>query len=273
MNLPSVTYSEHEQKTMKINKKYLYFTIGILAILVVWSIISLIVNSKFLIPTPWDTAVEFFNLLKTSEFYTALGATALRSLIGFLIAVVVGLVLSILAYRYKALEKVFSPFMTVMRATPTMSFIFLLVVWFSPTVSPAFIGFVVVFPILYENFHTALNGVDKKLIEMSKVFRVDKATQIKTLYIPQSLPTMLAGVKSGISLNVKIVISAEVLASTAKSIGTQMQIAIQNTVATLFAWTIWAIILAFVFEGIVALLANLTLGKRLKQNRKTENTI
>ena len=255
---------------MKISKKHIYFLIGIVSILAVWLVISLIVNSKFLIPTPWDTAVEFFNLLGRSEFYTALGATTLRSLLGFFVAVVVALIFSVLSFRYKCLHNVFAPFMTIMRATPTMSFIFLLVVWFSPIISPAFIGFVVVFPILYESFYTAFCGVDKKLIEMSKVFKVDKATQIKTLYIPQSLAGVLSGIKSGISLNIKIVISAEVIASTAKSIGTQMQIAIQNTVATLFAWTIWAIILAFVLEGLVSLVGNLILHKKVKKPKLKE---
>lgn len=249
---------------MKINKKHLYFLIGIIAILLTWTIVSLIVNSKFLIPTPWDTIVEFFTLLTKAEFYSSLGATTLRSLLGFLVSVVVALLFSVLAYRYKALKSVFSPFMTIMRATPTMSFIFLLIVWFNPTISPAFIGFVVVFPILYESFLTAFEGVDKKLIEMSKVFKVDTVNLVKTLYIPQSLPGVLAGIKSGISLNIKIVISAEVIASTAKSIGTEMQIAIQNTVAGLFAWTLWAILLAFLFEGIVSLITKFVLPKRSK---------
>lgn len=266
MNPPSATYSEYEQRIMKISKKHIYFTIGIVAILVIWSVASIIVNSKFIVPTPWDTAVEFVKLVGKAEFYSALGATTLRSIIGFVVAVIFALIFSVLSFRYKALRSVFAPFMTVMRATPTMSFIFLLVVWFSPTVSPAFIGFVVVFPILYESFYTAFEGVDKKLIEMSKVFKVDKATQIKTLYIPQSLPGLLSGIRSGISLNIKIVISAEVIASTAKSIGTQMQIAIQNTVATLFAWTIWAIILAFVFEGIVVVISNAVSPKKVRKD-------
>ena len=248
---------------MNKNKKYLYFTLGILALLIIWTIVALIVNSKFLIPTPWDTAVEFVRLMGSGEFWVALGMTALRSIVGFVVAMVCALIFSVLGYRYKPLYTALTPLMTVMRATPTMSFIFLLVVWFNPTISPAFIGFVVVFPILYESFYTALDGVDKKLIEMSKVFRVDRKTSIKTLYIPQSLPGMLAGVKSGISLNIKIVISAEVIANTAKSIGAQMQIAIQHTVATLFAWTIWAILLAFLFEFIVNIIT-----KKLCPNRK-----
>lgn len=239
---------------MKLTKKHLYYLIGVIGILALWTIVALIVGSDLLVPTPWATIVSLFKLLTRPEFYSALGATTLRSIVGFTVAVVCGLIFSLLAYRYKALRSVFSPFMTVMRATPTMSFIFLLVVWLNPAISPAFIGFIVVFPILYESFVTAFEGVDKKLIEMSKVFDVPTTIKIKTLYLPQSLPGLLSGVKSGISLNIKIVISAEVIASTAISIGTQMQIAIQDTVANLFAWTIWAILLAFLFEGIVALI-------------------
>lgn len=249
---------------MKINKKHVYFFIGIIALLLVWTIVSLIVNSKFIIPTPWDTFAEFITLLTKLEFYSALLATTIRSLVGFIVAVIVALLFSVLAYKYESLRHIFTPFMTIMRATPTMSVIFLIVVWLSPIISPAFIGFLVVFPILYESFYTALLSIDKKLIEMSKVFKVNTSTKIRTLYIPQSIHGMLSGVKSGISLNIKIVISAEVIASTAKSIGRQMQIAIQNTVATLFAWTLWAILLAFLFEGIVALASKLVLPKQPK---------
>lgn len=249
---------------MKLTKKHLYYLIGIVAILLIWTILALIVGSDLLVPTPWATAVSFFSLLGEPIFYSALGATTLRSLLGFVVAVVFGLIFSVLAYRYKALRSIFSPLMTIMRATPTMSFIFLLVVWFNPTISPAFIGFIVVFPILYESFVTAFEGVDKKLIEMSNVFGVSTLNKIKSLYIPQSLPGLLAGIKSGISLNIKIVISAEVIASTAISIGTQMQIAIQDRVAGLFAWTIWAILLAFLFEGIVALISKCVTNKHSK---------
>ncbi|MDE5549024.1 MAG: ABC transporter permease subunit, partial [Clostridia bacterium] len=104
-------------------------------------------------------------------------------------------------------------------------------------------------------FYGAIQGVDKDLIVMSKVYKVDNKNQIFKMYLPQTLPMALTGIKSSVGLNLKLVIAAEVLAQTADSIGVHMQLSkINLDTATLLAWTVMAIILGAIFELIVILI-------------------
>ena len=76
------------------------------------------------------------------------------------------------------------------------------------------------------------------------------------MYIPQALPSVFTSIKSSIGLNLKIVISAEVIAQTADSMGLYMQLArINLDTAILLAWTVVAIVIGGIVESIVALVA------------------
>ena len=97
-----------------------------------------------------------------------------------------------------------------------------------------------------------MEGIDSGLIEMSKLYKVPVSTQIKELYVPSVLPYVFASVKSTLSFTVKIMVSGEVLANTAESMGNAMQIAkIYLDTAELLGWTVMAIALSYLLELIV----------------------
>lgn len=254
-----------------LSKKTLYTVIGIIGLVALWQIVALIVNSSVIIPTPVETVKEFINLLSSPTLFTALASTGLRAIIGFCLALLLSTIFAISAYAYSPIRSMLTPLITVLRATPTMSIILLAVIWFAPSVSPVFIGFLIIFPILYESIYNALFGVDKKLIQMSKVYDVSKKDRLLSLYLPSIRKSVLSGARSAISLNVKVVIAGEVLAYTAKSIGMQMYITkIDIATASLFGWTIWALILSFIFEGLVILVDYLTDPVRIRNRKRAK---
>lgn len=256
----------------KINQKVLYTTIGVISLLLLWQIVAMVISTSIILPTPIETATEFIKLFGENKLYLALLSTGLRTIIGFLFAFIVAGTLGTLAYLFPKFKYAFSPIVTVLRAVPTMSIILLAVIWFNPSVSPVFIGFLIIFPLLYERFSSALSSVDPKLIMMSKVYNVSLSDRITKLYIPSIRKDILSSAKSTISLNVKVVIAGEVLAYTAKSIGWQMYSAKLNIfTASLFAWTIWALVLSFLFEGLIVLLDKLTDPVRIRDRKKVNN--
>lgn len=254
-----------------LSKKTLYTLIGIVGLLLLWEIIAVIVNSSVIIPSPIETIREFFSLLSSPALLPALLSTGLRAILGFCLALLFGTAFAILAYAYSHIRTMLTPFVTVLRATPTMSVILLAVIWFEPSVSPVFIGFLIIFPLLYESIYNALLSVDKKLIQMSKVYGVSTKNRLKSLYLPSIRKSVLSGARSAISLNVKVVIAGEVLAYTAKSIGMQMYITkIDIATASLFGWTIWALILSFIFESLVLLVDYLTDPVRIRNRKRAK---
>lgn len=243
-------------------KKYgniIYPCIAAAAMLLLWFAAAAIIDKPLLLPTPAETVSELLLLLKSPLYWKAVSGTAGRSLLSFLIAVFSAAASSAAARFAPALEKLLDPVVTVLRAVPTMSIILITLIWLSSSVSPMLIAFLITFPILYQNFLAALKGVDGRLIEMCKVFKVSKSETVKSLYFPAVLPAALATVKSTVSLSLKVTIASEVMAQTRLSMGVYMQ---QSTIffetGRLLAWTVSAVLLSYLLELAVAGVEKLT---------------
>lgn len=238
--------------------KILNYTLPIataVAIVIIYAIISKVVGVELIAPSVGKTLKEFFALLGNGYFYKAVGGTLLRALLSYVLSFASAAVFSLLAKLCKPIRGVFVPIVALIRVLPTMSLILLALIWFDSFQSTILVAFCVIFPMLYTGFCDAIDGVDRELIEMSRVYGVDKRRTAAKLYIPQMLPAVLTIVKSSASLNLKLVIAAEVLAQTADSVGLHMQLSQNNLdTAALLAWTAVAILLGALIEGAVALI-------------------
>ena len=119
----------------------------------------------------------------------------------------------------------------------------------SAGVAPVIVAFLSLFPMLYTAFHSAILGVDEKLIEMSRIYKVPLKKQLVRLYIPSVLPTVVESSGAAFAFSLKLVVSAEVVARTARSIGTmiqEMQIYLQT--AEVFALVTVTCLLAICVE-------------------------
>ncbi len=228
---------------------YPFIALGLLIAL--WAIFAAVVNIELIVPSIGSTFKKLGKILSDAEFYKSLWGTSWRSVVSFLIGTVSAFLFSLVSI-YRPIRLFLSPMIKIARAIPTMSIILLTVIWLSPTTSPILIAFLINFPIMYAGFFSAIDGVDKDLVEMSRAYKVPIKKQIFSLYIPQILPTAFDTMQSSLSLTVKIVISAEVIAQTKESMGVMMQLARGYLeTAELLAWTLVAVVLCYLFEGII----------------------
>lgn len=238
----------------------IYPLIGVAIFVLIWYIIALITDIEMILPTPGRTIKELWLLLQSKKFWLAVGGTSLRAIAGFLVALGVAAVLSVISYLCPPVGKIFAPIVVIARAVPTMSIILLAIIWLSAKTVPLLVSFLLVFPVLYGSFSSALNDVDKRLIDISKAFEVPLLRKIFKMYLPYVAPSALDAIRSGISLSIKVTIAGEVLAQTSSSMGINMQIsrAYLDTPA-LLAWTIVAILLGYFAESIVYLIKRITI--------------
>lgn len=224
-------------------------------VVIVYAIVSKVVGIDMLVPSVPSTLKQFFSLFAQKSFYVAVFWTLVRAFISYFLAIVLAALLAFSTYAFKPLRSALAPLIVLVRIMPTMSLILLALIWFDSFEATILVAFSVVFPMLYTAFADAFESVDKDLIEMARVYKVDTKTKVFSLYLPQMSSNIFTGIKSSIGLNLKLVIAAEVLAQTAKSIGIEMQFAkINLDTATLIAWTVVAIVLGALFEGIVRLI-------------------
>lgn len=251
------------KKAEKVAKKaleLLYPAIGVGLFILIWYLFALEMDIEMILPTPARTFEELGSLLGQKIFWIALRNTCLRALAGFGLAFGIAVVLAIIAYVLPPIGKMLSPLITIARSVPTMSIILLALIWLSSKTAPLLIAFLLVFPVLYGSFSSALSDIDGKLIAMSKVYGVPLYKRILTLYIPSVVPSALDAMTSGISLAIKVTIAGEVLAQTSESMGINMQNArAYLDTASLLAWTFAAVVVGYIAECVMRLIKKLTI--------------
>ena len=211
-----------------------------------------------IIPTPIDTLRLIGEEMRKDSFFKAVFNTLERSLISFFISFFIAGALAVLAYFKKFIGNMLNPFIVLCRSMPTMALILMLLLAVGSEMLPAVVAFLVVFPLCYENMRAAINETDTKLITMAKVFKIPKWRQITGIYIPAMLPFIFSSIIAGFGLNIKVVISAEVMGLPSMSIGHLILSARQGfNFGVSFAWLVIAVILSLTCESVLRLTGRL----------------
>lgn len=226
-----------------------YLLISIAVLIIIWYIVSIIVDKQILVPTPLATFNILIEIVKTDTFLAVVSATMLRIILAFGIAFVLAVTLGMLAGLYEPINYLLKPIVTIFKSVPVMSIIILAIIWLDSELAPLLVAFLVTFPLLYQNVVMGIRNVDPKLVELVKVYQINKKKTVKSIYLPSIKSHLTAGVSTALGLNVRVVVAAEVLAQPRISIGSAMQLerALLNT-SGVFAWSFIAIVIVGVFE-------------------------
>lgn len=224
---------------------------GVVTILLVWQLASLI-SGNMLLPSPFETVIKTKDVILSPRFINAVSFTTLRGLVGFLISAIFGVGLGYLSGRSSFFERFNRPTLNIIKATPVMSIIILLIIWFDTNIIPVVVSFLVSYPIVYSNVSQGTKAIDKNLVEMAEVYNLSHKNIFMHIYVPGIAPYILAGLSTAMGIGWKAVIAAEVLLQPRYSIGVGLITAKQNLdFGMVFAWTLVAILLSHFFEKLI----------------------
>jgi len=223
-----------------------------------WGLAETTYKQTGIIPSPINTLRIISEEVQKDSFFKAINSTLWRSFVSFFIAFFAASVLAALAHFKKFIGEMLDPFIVLCRSMPTMALILILLLAVRSDLLPTVVAFLVVFPLCYENMWTAINETDKKLLVMAKVFKIPKWRQITGIYIPAMLPFVFSSIIAGFGLNIKVVISAEVMGLPSMSIGYLILSARQGfNFGVSFAWLVIAVVLSLICEFILRLISRL----------------
>lgn len=224
-----------------------------------WVVAWAAIGNELLVPAPWDCLNVLGDLIKTRGFWTAFWATFSRTLTAFVISFVFAAIFALIAYLVPTFAQIFSPIVTALRSIPVLAVLLILWLVLGAGDAPIAVAFLSLFPMLYVAVLAALSGVDEDLIVMSRVYNVPLKKRIFSLYLPSAAPYVLKESGAALAFSLKLVVSAEVVARTAKSLGGMMSEAKADVwgVPTLFALVVATFLTAVVLETITALIARL----------------
>lgn len=180
-------------------------------LLIVWEIAS---KSRWvapnLLPAPSTVLATINDLAKSGDLWKHIGITAYRVAIGFVIGVAIATVLGAITGYSKILHDLVDPLLQSLRSIPSLAWVPLFLLWMGIQETPriALIAVGVFFPV-YLSLMSGIRSVDRKLVEVGKIYRLSAFQLIKRVFLPATIPDYIVGLRSGLGLGWMFVVAAE----------------------------------------------------------------
>ena len=189
-------------------------TIPVILILLCEILVRNGVIEPYLLPAPsslWQSLTE----LAEGDLWQHLWASSWRVFLGFGIGSGLGLVFAILVGLNRHAEDFLEPTFSAIKSIPSLAWIPLLLLWLGIDEGSkiTLIAIGAFFP-TYTNTVAAIQGVDRKLIEVARVYRLKYWQQIQQIVLPAASPGILTGLRNSLSLSWMLMIAAELIAAT-----------------------------------------------------------
>jgi sulfonate transport system permease protein len=143
-------------------------------------------------------------------------ATIGRVLAGFVIGSAAAVLLGTLTGLSRRVSDAVEPTMQALRTVPTLAWAPLLLLWLGidepPKVTLVAIG--AFFPV-YVNLVAGIHNVDRKLIEVARIYDLSSRAIARRVVIPASLPNLMTGLRLGLSQSWLFVVVAEFFGASA----------------------------------------------------------
>lgn len=243
--------------------------LSIFIIFLIWQISAIAVDSALLLPAPRDVLIAFGKIFVESDSLTVILYTILRLLLGLLFAAIPGILLGILAGLNKNFATFMNPIVTVLRTIPVIALTVILLIITGNVLTPYYITFFMLFPLIYQGVYGAIINIDKELIDVYKLEDNNFLTGLTHCYIPLVSNDIRTASLQSLGLGLKVMIMAEFLAQTDNSIGKAISFARVNLAYDeIFAWTLLLIIIAVLFEVLINHYKSITEKIKKSQNKK-----
>jgi NitT/TauT family transport system permease protein len=221
------------------------------AVLLAWSLLSWRYGA-YVLPSPRSVFSGFGAIVTSGEIWRHTGASLARIAVGFGAAVLLALVLGLAAFLSRLARSVVHDVVTVLNSTSVFVWIVISLIWFGlSNWAPIFTTFMITLPVVAANIVEGVENVDRRLLEMGDVYRLGGGEKFRAIVIPSTLPYLLAGMKVGFGLALKVSVVAEIFGVTS-GIGYIMNYS-REILATqmVFVWALVMILIMMATDALV----------------------
>ncbi|WP_209781717.1 ABC transporter permease [Azospirillum agricola] len=163
-----------------------------------------------LLPPPSRILATLWGLWRSGDLIVHVLATLGRVAAGFFFGVLAGTLLGALTGYLTGARRLLDPTLQALRAIPSIAWVPLFILWFGifETSKVILIAVGVFFPI-YLALSGAILGVDRKLVEVGRVFRLSGWELVWRILLPATLPAYVLALRAGLGLGWMFVVAAE----------------------------------------------------------------
>src|ERR1700758_934555 len=176
--------------------------------IVVWLGLS---NGR-LVPPPTRIFATIVELARSGYLARHITATLTRVFLGFGLGVIAGTILGAISGYWGLARRLLDPTVQALRAIPSLAWIPLFILWLGifETSKVALIAVGVFFPV-YLGVMAAIMSVDRKIVEVGRVFRLSGPEMVRRILLPAVFPAYVISLRAGLGLGWMFVLAAEFL--------------------------------------------------------------
>lgn len=244
---------------IKYNK--VYYALGLLFIVCLWSVLSAISNNDFIVPSPSLTIDALYKIIFDIATYKILSLTVLRLLLSILLSFILGVVLAVFSYFSQKVNCFVKPLIVIMKTIPVVAIVIMLLVIIGREYSSYLIVGFVAFPIIYEGTLNGFFTFDKDMLDEVKMVSKTNVQILQHIYLPLIRPHLLTSLIQSFGLGLKVLVMAEFIIETKDSIGEAIRF-YKNEALTeyIFAWSIILIIFVLLIDSLFNILKKKSLA-------------
>ena len=207
--MPQSAWQRHEHA--------LIGTFSMLAFLALWetSVLAEWVNPLFT-SSPSRIVRAGYDMFADGSIYEHLEVSGYEFLVGYGLAIVIGVPLGIAMGWYGRVDAVLDPFVTALYATPRIALLPLVMIWFgigiASKIAIVFLG--AIFPILV-NTITGVRTLHADFVKVARSFGASDRQIFLTVALPSSVPLLLTGLRLGLGHALVGIVVGEMYGATA----------------------------------------------------------
>jgi NitT/TauT family transport system permease protein len=170
----------------------------------VWKVVVIVGGlPPYILPPPETVAARFVTAWSDGTIEPHAATTLGEVVLGFAVGAGVGLVAGYALARSRLIERLISPYLVAAQAVPILALAPLLALWFGPGLLAKVIicGLIVFFPVAIATM-VGIRSTDRGLLELARSLRATHRQILTTLEIPAALPSILGGLRVGVTLAV-----------------------------------------------------------------------
>jgi ABC-type nitrate/sulfonate/bicarbonate transport system permease component len=177
---------------------------ALVVFLLIWQVVVVVSGfPPFILPPPGAVIARWASAWSAGTLTPHVVATLQEVVLGFALGAGAALPIGYALARSALVERLLSPYLVAAQATPILALAPLIALWFGPGLAGKVVicALIVFFPVAVATM-VGISSVDAGLLELGRSLRATRRQVLTTLEIPAALPSILGGMRVGVTLAV-----------------------------------------------------------------------
>ena len=225
---------------------------SLIGLVAFWWLMAWLVHSPSRLPAPWPVAVFTWQQVIDGDMLTAVGITLARVAAAFVLSMMVGIVIGMVAGRSRAADALIDPWLLVWLNLPVLVVVVLVYIWVGLNDVAAVLAVSLAkIPTVAVTVREGARALDPGFDEVAAVFALPRLRAWRHVVVPQMAPYLVAAARGGLSITWKIVLIVELLGRP-NGVGFELNLLFQSFDVT--GILAYGLVFALIMLGLEALL-------------------